>query len=140
MQYENSHSLWKALISAIQADSAADIAALAGLAGEDFERTLLAHDPVDAFRRTPLMWAYWWGKAIASTALVNAGSDYTQKDANGHDAAWYARRFGKGNVEDAVRAHMGVQERRLSMGKVIADVPAPESTDEHLTERRRTDI
>ena len=75
---------------------------------------------ISAPARTPLMLAYWWGRAVAAAALVNAGSDYSHTDSRGEDASWYARRFGNGERVELMDSIIDAGERRLSMEKVIS--------------------
>jgi hypothetical protein len=111
--------MWQSLMHAIEADDASAIQAMSAAGGEDFAALLCSHHPLDGVQRTPLMLAYWWGKPLASAALINAGSNYQQTDADGHGAAWYARRFGKGQAESELGSLIGAGERRISMEGVI---------------------
>lgn len=122
---------------AIEADDSKTIEAMASTGGDDFVALLGAHHPSDEGQRTPLMLAYWWGKPLASTALVNAGSNYQQRDAKGHGAAWYARRFGKGQVEFEMSSLIDAGERRISMEDVIAKGAPPTKTP---PKRRHSDV
>ena len=110
---------------AIEADDDKSIDSLAAAGADDFRATLVAFDPQDAERRTPLMLAYWWGKPLAAAALVNAGSDYQQQDAKGRGSAWYARRFGKGQSELDLTRQIEAGERRISMESVISKAEKP---------------
>ena len=110
---------------AIESDDAASIDSMAAAGANEFKAVLVGRDPQDADCRTPLMLAYWWGKPLAASALVNAGSDYQQEDAKGRSAAWYARRFGKGQRELEMSRFIGVEERRISMESVIAKGELP---------------
>lgn len=116
---------WKQLMSAIEADDSKAIDAMLAAGVENFAPLLSAHHPLDQAKRTPLMLAYWWGRPLAATALVNAGSLYQQEDANGNGAAWYARRFGKGEAEARMSSLIDAGERRLSMSKLISTSAAP---------------
>lgn len=130
-------TIWKSLMRAIEADDGNAIETMAATGGDDFVALLGAHHPLDEARRTPLMLAYWWGKPLASSALVNAGSNYQQRDARGHGAAWYARRFGKGLAESEMSSLIDAGERRLSMDKVIAKGAPPVKI---APKRRQSDV
>lgn len=112
---------------AVDADDRAGIEALH--AAGTLAPLLGAHKPDDDRRRTPLMLAYWYGKAKAAQALVNAGSDYQQPDAAGNSAAWYARHFGAGERQTQMNDAIEAGTRRLSMDRVIdqakAEAPPP---------------
>jgi len=119
------HTIWTSLMHAIEVDDSKAIETMATAGGDDFVALLGAHHPLDEGQRTPLMLAYWWGRPLASTALINAGSNYQQRDARGHGAAWYARRFGKGLAESEMSSLIDAGERRISMEKVIAKGAPP---------------
>jgi len=100
-------------MAAIEAD---DGHAIRDLVHDPVYRELLkGHAPDDEARRTPLMWAYWYGKPLASQALINGGSDYEQQDAAGESAIWYAHRFGNGALAEHLTERISATVRRLSM-------------------------
>ena len=123
---------WTALMRAIDRDDGPAVAAIPGLAA-----ALGAHDPADENARTPLMLAYWRGKAAAAAAIVNAGADCQQEDAKGRHATWYARRFGAGELERTLTDVIDAGVRRISMESVI---DGGKASEEKPPERRRTDL
>ena len=124
-------------MQAIEADDAGAIKAMASTGGEAFSAVLREHHVPDELQRTPLMLAYWWGRLQAAAALVNAGSDYQQRDSKGHNVAWYARRFGKGAAVLQMTQAIEAAERRISMENVIEKSPRP--TDPP-PKRRQSDV
>lgn len=124
-------------MQAVEADDAAAIKGMASTGGDVFSSVLREHHELDELERTPLMLAHWWGKLQAAAALVNAGSDYQQKDSKGRNVAWYARRFGKGQAELQMTQAIVAEERRISMKKVIELSPKP---TEPPPKRRQSDV
>lgn len=118
MQQEQ-NIIWHTLIAAIKTNDGDAIRAM--YSANVLKPLLVQSDPTDELARTPLMLAYWWGKAIAASALVNAGSDYSQNDSRGENASWYARRFGNGERVELMDSIIDAGERRLSMEKVISN-------------------
>lgn len=112
-------SIWAELMHAIEADDRRAIQAMAAAGSPSFEQALGAWAPGDAEMRTPLMLAYWFGKASAAAALVNAGADYQQEDSSGRNAAWYARHFGNGERVRRMGDSIQAETRRLSMRSLI---------------------
>jgi hypothetical protein len=64
------------------------------------------------------MLAYWHGRSEAANALIEAGADFTQKDALGNDAGWYAWRLGQGRVEQLALGRIRASVTRLSMSRI----------------------
>lgn len=112
---------------AIEADDDAGIGAMH--ASGHLARLLRSYDPADDKRRTPLMLAYWLNKPAAAKALVNAGSDYQQQDADGNNAAWYAQHLGVGERASQMDEAIEAGTRRLSMDRVI-DQDKAQSADQ----------
>lgn len=85
------------------------------------------------------MLAYWEGKACAAGALIKAGANYHQVDAQRRDAAWYARHFGAGERQRALSTDLACRVTRISMEGVIkARVGAePGSSEASPSPRRR---
>ncbi|ART57124.1 hypothetical protein CBP36_19665 (plasmid) [Acidovorax carolinensis] len=110
---------WDRLFSLIQADDVEGIVAIIDSSFPDGRDALCWASPEDPEGRTPLMLAYWWGKAMAATALINCGSDYSQQDAKGRGAAWYAKRFGQGERELRLSNVIGAAVTRISMRGVL---------------------
>lgn len=129
--------VWAVLVQLVETDDGSGVAAWADSQADAPAAVLGWHHPDDEERRTLLMLAYWWGKASAAKALVNAGSNYQQADAKGRDAAWYARRYGKGarelELSNAIRASV----RRISMQSVIEGAAKPSNPP---PKRRSSDV
>lgn len=84
------------------------------------------------------MLAYWWGHSLAASALVQAGAVYEQTDAQGNNAAWYARRFGKGARQREMEQVIDSAERRISMEKILdRHQEAAEPAERRLSARQR---
>jgi hypothetical protein len=128
--------LWTGLIRLVEADDGPGITAWAAPLGDSPSAVLRWHHPEDEDERTLLMLSYWWGKASAAKALVNAGADYQQQDAKGRGAAWYAQRFGKGAREIEMSNAIGAAVRRISMESVI-DGTARKAPEETTPPKRR---
>ncbi|MFK4705771.1 ankyrin repeat protein [Roseateles asaccharophilus] len=135
-------SLWKGLIEAIRSDDGRGIDSLHASVG--LSDLVLSADPEDPEARTPLMWAYWFGKPAAASAILRAGANYNQLDAHGNSARWYAERLGCGASAERMSSAIDAKVRRLSMESIIArshkaDAPqqAPEGAVSAPKGRRR---
>lgn len=130
---------WAELLRLVEQDDAAALETwLSGQPGVP-PSALSWHDPADPLRRTALMLAYWGGHASAAHAIVNAQADYQQEDAEGHSAAWYARRFGKGQSEAELGHAIRISLRRMQMQDVIDQGDAADPT-RPAGKRKRPDL